>query len=420
MADAISFEPPRGMRDFYPEDMVWRNRVFDAFRAAGEAAGFEPYDACVVESYELLARKAGEEVGEQIYHFHDKSDRHIALRAEMTPTLARMVAQRQGSLSMPIKWTTIAQCFRYERMTKGRKREHYQWNCDIVGEESVLAEVEVLGAACDALKRMGLSADDFRVHVSNRALLSELLAASGIPAERHAQVFLALDKRGKMPDEELALMMKDNGLSDADVAKTFQILDVKTLDEAAALVAPDSPAIATLRELFHLAGVAGFAECLTFDISVIRGLSYYTGIVFECFDAKREFRAIFGGGRYDNLLTTIGGQPATAVGLGFGDVVVTERLKARLGADAVKPRKGVFVGFMFPEQREAALALAAKLRAAGEVVNLSLKKAKPKQFFSRASASSCAKAVFLGPDDVAAGRAKMKDLATRAETEIAL
>ena len=138
MADKISFEPPRGMRDFYPEDMAWRSRVFDAFRAAGEAAGFRQYDACVVESYELLARKAGEEVGEQIYHFFDKSERHLALRAEMTPTLARMVAQRQKELSFPLKWTTIAQCFRYERMTKGRKREHYQWNVDIVGEVLLL------------------------------------------------------------------------------------------------------------------------------------------------------------------------------------------------------------------------------------------------------------------------------------------
>ena len=228
------------MRDFYPEDMVWRNRVFDAFRAAGAAAGFEPYDACVVESYELLARKAGEEVGDQIYHFFDKSERHIALRAEMTPTLARMVAQRQGSLPFPIKWTTIAQCFRYERMTKGmtkgRKREHYQWNLDIVGEESVLAEVEVLGAACDALRRMGLSDADFKVHVSNRALLSELLAASGIPAERHAQVFLALDKRGKMPDAEIAAMLKDGGVDDAGVAKTFEILNLKSLDELPELV----------------------------------------------------------------------------------------------------------------------------------------------------------------------------------------
>ena len=416
----ISFEAPRGMRDFYPEDMVWRNRVFDAFRAAGEAAGFEPYDACVVESYELLARKAGEEVGEQIYHFHDKSDRHIALRAEMTPTLARMVAQRQGSLAFPIKWTTIAQCFRYERMTKGRKREHYQWNCDIVGEESVLAEVEVLGAACDALRRMGLTNADFRVHVSNRALLSELLAASGIPAALHAQVFLALDKRGKMPDEEIAAMLRDGGVDDAGVKATFAIMDLKTLDAAEALAGAGSPAVAQLRELFRLAGIAGFAECLEFDISVIRGLSYYTGIVFECFDTQREFRAIFGGGRYDNLLTTIGGDPATAVGLGFGDVVVTELLKARLGADAAAPKRGVYVGWMFPEQRDAALALAAKLRAEGEIVNLALRKAKPKQFFSRAGASSCAKAVFLGPDDVAAGRAKLKDLATREETPLEL
>lgn len=416
----ISFEPPRGMRDFYPEDMVWRNRVFDAFRAAGEAAGFEPYDACVVESYELLARKAGEEVGEQIYHFRDKSDRHIALRAEMTPTLARMVAQRQGSLAFPIKWTTIAQCFRYERMTKGRKREHYQWNCDIIGEESVLSEVEVLGAACDALRRMGLSRDDFRVHVSNRALLSELLAASGIPADLHAQVFLALDKRGKMPDEEIAAMLRAGGVDDAGVKAAFAIMDLKTLDEAERLAGAGSPAVAQLRELFRLAGLAGFADCLVFDISVIRGLSYYTGIVFECFDTQREFRAIFGGGRYDNLLTTIGGDPATAVGLGFGDVVVTELLKARLGADAPAPKKGVYVGWMFPEQRDAALKLAAKLRAQGECVNLALRKAKPKQFFSRAGASSCAKAVFLGPDDVAAGRAKMKDLATREETALEL
>lgn len=417
----ISFEPPRGMRDFYPEDMVWRNKVFDAFRAAGAAAGFEPYDACIVESYSLLARKAGEEVGEQIYHFLDKSERHIALRAEMTPTLARMVAQRQHNLPFPIKWTTIAQCFRYERMTKGRKREHYQWNLDIVGEDSVLAEAEVLGAACDALRRMGLSASDFKVHVSNRALLSELLAASGIPAELHPQVFLALDKRGKMPDGDIAQMLRDGGVDESGVRQTFAIMDLKSVDEAAAFVNnPDSPAVAALRELFRLADIAGFGECLMFDISVIRGLSYYTGIVFECFDTQREFRAIFGGGRYDNLLTTIGGDPATAVGLGFGDVVVTELLKARLGENAAAPRSGVYVGWMFPEQRDAALALAAKLRREGNAVNLALRKAKPKQFFARAGASSCASAVFLGPDDVAAGQAKLKNLETREESVIAL
>ena len=409
MADKISFEPPRGMRDFYPEDMAWRSRVFDAFRAAGEAAGFRQYDACVVESYELLARKAGEEVGEQIYHFFDKSERHLALRAEMTPTLARMVAQRQKELSFPLKWTTIAQCFRYERMTKGRKREHYQWNLDIIGEDSVLAEAEVIGAACDALRRMGLSSTDFKVHVSSRKFLGELLAKSGIAADRHAQVFLALDKRGKMPDAEIAAMLKDGGLSDAEIEATFAIMETK-----------DYSACPELVELFRLAEIAGFADCLEFDISVIRGLSYYTGVVFECFDTKGEFRAIFGGGRYDNLLTTIGGEPTSAVGLGFGDVVVTELLKARLGEDAAAARKGVAIGFMFPEQRDAAVSLAARLRKSGECVDLALRSQKPKKFFSHAAESGAAKAVFLGPDDVEKGVARMKDLATREEKEISL
>ena len=409
MAEKISFEPPRGMRDFYPEDMAWRNRVFDAFRAAGEAAGFRQYDACVVESYELLARKAGEEVGEQIYHFFDKSERHLALRAEMTPTLARMVAQRQKELPFPLKWTTIAQCFRYERMTKGRKREHYQWNLDIIGEDSVLAEAEVIGTACDALRRMGLSPADFKVHVSSRKFLGELLAKSGIAADRHAQVFLALDKRGKMPDAEIAAMLKDGGLSDAEIEATFAIMETK-----------DYSACPELVELFRLAEIAGFADCLEFDISVIRGLSYYTGVVFECFDTKGEFRAIFGGGRYDNLLTTIGGEPTSAVGLGFGDVVVTELLKARLGEDAAAARKGVAIGFMFPEQRDAAVALAARLRKSGECVDLALRSQKPKKFFSHAAESGAAKAVFLGPDDVEKGVARMKDLSTREETEMEL
>ena len=409
MADKISFEPPRGMRDFYPEDMAWRSRVFDAFRAAGEAAGFRQYDACVVESYELLARKAGEEVGEQIYHFFDKSERHLALRAEMTPTLARMVAQRQKELSFPLKWTTIAQCFRYERMTKGRKREHYQWNLDIIGEDSVLAEAEVIGAACDALRRMGLSSSDFKVHVSSRKFLGELLAKSGIAADRHAQVFLALDKRGKMPDAEIAAMLKDGGLSDAEIEATFAIMETK-----------DYSACPELVELFRLAEIAGFADCLEFDISVIRGLSYYTGVVFECFDTKGEFRAIFGGGRYDNLLTTIGGEPTSAVGLGFGDVVVTELLKARLGEDAAAARKGVAIGFMFLEQRDAAVSLAARLRKSGECVDLALRSQKPKKFFSHAAESGAAKAVFLGPDDVEKGVARIKDLATREEKEISL
>lgn len=409
MSEKGNFEAPRGMRDFYPADMAWRNKVFDAFRAAGEAAGFLPYDACVVESYELLARKAGEEVGEQIYHFLDKSERHLALRAEMTPTLARMVAKRQKELSFPLKWTTIAQCFRYERMTKGRKREHYQWNLDILGSESVLAEAEVIGTAVDALKRLGLGAGDFKVHVSSRKYLSRLLEKSGIAPEFHPQVFLALDKRGKMPDGEIAAMLRDGGLSEADVAATFAIMDVKDYE--------DSP---ELKELFSLAEEAGFADSLVFDISVIRGLSYYTGIVFECFDAKGEFRAIFGGGRYDNLLTAIGGDKVPAVGLGFGDVVITEILKAKAAEQPVVVEGVTLVGFMTDAERVAALKAARAIRAGGGRADLLLSAQKPKKFFARAGQGGYGYAVFIGPDDVAAGSAKIKNLTTRDETPLCL
>ncbi|MBP5226569.1 MAG: histidine--tRNA ligase [Kiritimatiellae bacterium] len=416
----LSFEPPRGMRDFYPEDMLWRNRVFDAWRQAASAFGFQPYDACVVESLELLQRKSGEEVSEQIYHFEDKSGRQLALRPEMTPTLARMIAARQGRLTFPVKWFAVAQCFRYERMTRGRKREHYQLNLDIIGEESVSAEIEVMAAAATALEKMGMPADAFRIHVNNRALLSELLDKSGIAAAHHPAVFLALDKRGKIPDEAIATLLREEGLDETAIAKTFELLAVETLDQAAEMAGADSPAIARLCELFALAKVYGIEDRLLFDIAVIRGLSYYTGIVFEAFDTARKFRAIFGGGRYDNLLTTIGGDPTPAVGLGFGDVVVVEVLKDLLGETAAAERNGVAIGYMAPEQREAAMRLAKTLRDAGETVDLSLGKQKPKAFFSRANAGTCADAIYIGPDDVTRGTAKRKHLDTREETEIPL
>ncbi|MBP5544587.1 MAG: histidine--tRNA ligase [Kiritimatiellae bacterium] len=416
----ISFEPPRGMRDFYPEEMAWRERVFNAWRQATRLCGFSPYDACVVESLELLQRKAGEEVTDQIYNFEDKSGRKLALRAEMTPTLARMVAARQGGLRFPLKWSAIAQCFRYERMTRGRKREHYQWNVDVVGEESVLAEAEVLNAAATALRMMGLPDASWRIHVSSRALLAELLAGLGFAPESHAAVFLALDKRGKIPDDAIAALLRDGGLPEEGVPKVFRLMEVSSLDEAEALAGADSKAVARLRELFRLAAIYGFADNLVFDISVIRGLSYYTGIVFEAFDTERKFRAIFGGGRYDNLLTSIGGEPTPAVGLGFGDVVVQEVMKEVLGDCGRQREDRVAVGFMTPAERDAAVSLAARLRSEGRSVDLSLSAQKPKAFFKAAGEGTASHAVFIGPDDVASGSARLKNLETREESAVAL
>ncbi len=409
----ISFEAPRGMRDFYPEDMRWRNRIFDAWRAAAEQFGFQNYDACVVESLELLQRKSGEEVSEQIYAFEDKSGRKLALRPEMTPTLARMVAARQSRLPFPIKWYTTAQCFRYERMTRGRKREHYQLNMDIIGSQDVLCEAEILGAAVASMRAMGMPDSAWHIHVSSRALLGELLARSGIPEAQHPAVFIALDKRGKISDEEIAALLRAEGLGDEAVAKTFELLAVTTLDEAAALAGTDSPALANLRDLFALADEMGYGELLMFDIAVIRGLSYYTGIVFEAFDAGRKFRAIFGGGRYDSLLALVGGQPTPAVGMGFGDVVVGEVLREVLGDNVTFTRAGYCIGYMTDDQRAAAVKLAARLRAEGHAVDLSLLAQKPKHFFGKAGNSQAKYAIFLGPDDIATGTAQAKDLETR-------
>ncbi len=417
----VSFEAPRGMRDFYPEDMVWRNRIFDAWREAAVLSGFQPYDACVVESLELLQRKSGEEVSEQIYAFEDKSGRKLALRPEMTPTLARMVAAKQSRLPFPIKWFTIAQCFRYERMTRGRKREHYQLNMDVIGTSSTLAEAEILSTACTAMRIMGMPDEAWRIHVSSRALLGELLISLGIAEIHHAAVFLALDKRGKIDDQEIATLLRNEGLDQEAIDKTFELLAVESLDQANALAGEDSKAMADLTELFRLAELMGFAQLLQFDIAVIRGLSYYTGIVFEAFDTAHKFRAIFGGGRYDSLLALVGGAPTPAVGMGFGDVVVAEVLKEVLGDDYQLPRKGYYIGYMFEEQRDVAIRLAAKLRAEGELVDLSLVATKkPKQFFTKAGASSYAQAVYIGPDDCVAGQVKCKDLVTRDERFVAL
>jgi histidyl-tRNA synthetase len=412
--------PPRGMRDFYPEDMAIRNTLFDVWRASALKYGFSHYDSCVVESLDLLKRKAGEEITDQIYAFTDKSGRELALRPEMTPTLARMIASRQASLSFPLKWFTIAQCFRYERMTRGRKREHYQWNLDIVGEASVTAEAEVLATAIDALQTLGLGKDKFRVHFNSRALLSDLLLALDIEKPHHPAAFQALDKRGKMDDDEIAGLLAKAGIDSESVKKIFTLLGIPSLEEAEKLLGGNKSSLDSIRQFVEMLNAYGISELVTFDISVVRGLSYYTGIVFEAFDINRKFRAIFGGGRYDNLLNDIGGTPATGVGLGFGDVVIAEILAEINKIPAQSAVVQLAVGYMTDEQRPLAISLATALRSKGRPVDLALHAEKAKNFFARAGKSCFQQAIYVGPDDVARGAVRIKDLGTRQEIETSI
>jgi len=408
------------MRDFYPDDMERQASVFNAWHTAARRFGFLEYGACVVESLDLLKRKAGEEITDQLYCFTDKSGRELALRAEMTPTLARMVAARQKTLTLPLKWYTIAQCFRYERMTRGRKREHYQWNLDVLGEENVSAELEVIAAAVEALSSLGIARALFRVRFSSRGLLSSILGRLGLPEKHHSAAFLALDKRGKQTDEQIQTHLTAAGLDGSAMEQVTRMLDVSSLDEALAMAGDDSPAAAQLRTFQDLAPAYGLEDVLFFDISVVRGLAYYTGIVFEAFDTTEGLRAIFGGGRYDNLLGDVGGKPMTGVGLGFGDVVLSEMLALTADPAPPRPSNSLAVGYMDDAQRTLAMSLAAAARRDGRNVDLGLHPERAKNFFARASKGSFAEAVYVGPDDAAAGTVRFKDLATRSEREIAI
>lgn len=406
------------MRDFYPEDMVTRNAIFDAWKKAALLHCFQPYDACVVESLDLLKRKSGEEITDQIYSFHDKSGRELALRPEMTPTLARMVASRQGSLSFPLKWHAIAQCFRYERMTKGRKREHYQWNLDIIGEESLSAEIEVVAAAVAALSIVGLPKRDFVVKFNNRALLSDILTSLQVKPSLHQSIYMVLDKRGKIPDDEIRRMFAELGLGAADVERVLSILAVASLEDALALLGRKTPSYEAAVRFLELSALYDLSSVLQFDIGIIRGLSYYTGIVFEAYDIEMKSRAIFGGGRYDNLLADIGGKAATAVGLGFGDVVISELLADKGVTPALQQVSAVAVGFMDDAQRTTAMRVAHILRSRGRNADLATRPEKPKTFFSRCGGNPIfAEAIYIGPDDLAKGKLRIKNLADRTEVE---
>jgi len=411
----FDFSPPRGMRDFYPEDMTLRNAIFSIWRSVARSHCFQEYDSCVVEKLDLLKRKAGEEIVEQIYYFSDKSGRELALRPEMTPTLARMISARHNILKFPLKWFCIAQCFRYERMSRGRKREHYQWNLDIVGEPSITAEAELLTTASEALLALGLTKTEFIINVNSRKLLGEMMEKGGIAQQLWERLFLAIDKRGKIPEETLLAMLAEAGLTSAQIDYVFKILQINSLDEAGSIVGESSAGLKELRYLLELMNANGLGDVIKFDISVVRGLSYYTGIVFECFDSQRKFRAIFGGGRYDNLFSTMANRSLPAAGLGFGDVVITEILTEKGYKPPSDNIETIVIGYYSEEQTMLVIKLANAFRKRGKSVNLSLHSEKPSAFFSRAGSSGAQYATFVGPDEMKTGTLRIKNLATRTE-----
>jgi histidyl-tRNA synthetase len=425
MAKVPALQAPRGTRDFYPEDMRLRTWLFEHFREVARRMGFEEVDAPIVEHAELFTRKAGEEIVEQLYHFV-MHDRHLALRPEMTPSIARMVTARAGALRLPLRWFTVTQNWRYERMTRGRKREHFQWNMDVWGEPGVGAEAELLAAIFALLARVGLGNGQVRVQVNNRALLEETLRAGVLRTrpDAFAPLCVVIDKLDKIGADAVIELLCDPegtvGLAAAEARDVVAVLGTRSLDDAAAAAPADSRAIADLRRLFDLLDAYGIANYVDFDASVVRGLAYYTGIVFEAYDAERKLRAVCGGGRYDRLLEALGGPSIPAVGFGFGDVVIGELLADHGLLPALPRGLDDVVCALGDEQRGAAIRVAERLRAQGRAVELVLGETRPKRVFADADKSGARSVWLVGPDEAARGVVKVHDLATGAERDEAL
>jgi len=409
--EKLDTNPPKGTRDFYPEDMRLRTWLFDHWRSVASTFGFSEYDAPVLESESLYTRKAGEEVTQQLYNFVDKGDRAVALRPEMTPSLARMVMAKKGGLNLPLKWHSIPQCWRYERMTRGRRREHFQWNMDVWGVEGVEAEAELLSAMVTFFENVGLTSEDVGIKVNSRLVIGEVLTELGVPEDKFAATCVLVDKLEKVPLDAIQDDLTELGLDREVVEKLLDVLTNNSLESLSSVLGEDSKAVQELTEFFDLCEAYGIQDWILLDASVVRGLAYYTGIVFEAFDRKGVLRAIAGGGRYDKLLETFGGDPTPAAGFGFGDAVIVELLKERnvlpsfegSGVDTV-----VFA--MRPELYSVAVDVASKLRKAGQNVDVVLQKKKPKWVFKHADRICAKHCIIVAPDEYENQEVSVKNL----------
>ena len=410
----------RGTRDFYPEDRRIRIWLFDNFRSVARSHGFEEYDSSVLEHEELYTRKQGEEITQQLYNFEDKGGRRVALRPDMTPSLARMVMARAGAMPTPMKWFSIPQCWRYERTQRGRGREHYQWNVDIWGSDAVQADAELLSVLTSFFEGVGLNADDLVIRISSRKVLEEVLGSLGISGDAFAATCIIVDKMDKLPAEVVEQQLSDQGLDSDAIATIQSTLGLSDLDSLSSALGEASEAVRELATLFDLIDAYGIADWVAFDASVVRGLAYYTGPVFEAHDRGGKLRAICGGGRYDRLLSSLGGNDMPATGFGFGDMVIMELLNEKgLVPDLPSGNEDIVIAIN-EDLRSAAMSVATKLRASGRLVDLVLDDKRMKWAFRHAERTGAQRLVMVMPDEWAAGNVRIKELESGEESDVAL
>jgi histidyl-tRNA synthetase len=424
-----SGRPLHGFRDFYPAELAQRNWLFSRWREVVRRYGFLEYDGPPLEPVELYTQKSGAEIVEQLFDFTDKGGRHVSLRPEMTPTFARLVGARANALRKPVRWFSIPQLFRYEKAQQGRLREHFQLNVDIVGEADVTADAELVACAIDILRACGLTNADVRVRVSDRRVLTAWLRAVGVPESAHDAAFKVIDKLERQPAEVSREKLAAAGVPEGAIVAVLGASSTSFEDVAALLRGGDQQAYADdfARFLTAVETLVGESGWLRFDLGIVRGLAYYTGIVFEVFDTRGKFRAVAGGGRYDQLLGAIGGTSLPALGFGMGDVVLSLLLADRgvLGAEGT----GLDYWVASQGSGEAAvqevMRVSGALRRRGHRVEYALREQSASKQLKAAVTAGARFAVLLPPPaasdaSLPAGTATVRDLTSGDETRVVL
>ena len=420
-----TFQTLPGFREFYPEDLSRRNHIFRLWRQTAGAYGFAEYDAPVLEPLDLYKTKSGDEIEGQLFSFTDKGGREVALRPEMTPTVCRLVGAKASSLKRPIKWYSIAEFYRYERMQKGRGRCFFQFNADIFGEPGPEAEIELIALLTQCLCSFGLTEQDFYVRLSDRNLWFYYLEALGLDEARTRAVLGAVDKFEKMGDDAFKAYGEQFGELEAGLkAKVLEFLQIKSLPALEAVLAPIggeklAARLGDWRKLLGGLAAMGLERFVEVDLGVVRGLAYYTGFVFEAFDRKGELRALAGGGRYDDLVQKLGGPALPAVGFAIGDMTFALLLEQRGLMPTFVQAPDVYCVIGGEAERHAAFADIQALRAMGYRVDYPLKEVAFGKQFKTASDSGAKLALIYGAEELAKGIVKIRDLGDRTESEVA-
>ena len=397
-----------GFRDFYPDDCAFRNAIFANWRDVAHRYGFVEYDGPPLEPLDLFTKKSGQEIVTQLYNFKDKGDRDVALRPEMTPTLARLVTARHKDFKKPLKWFSIPQVYRYERPQKGRGREHYQFNCDIIGEPGLEADVELPAHLLDTLRAFGLTEKDFVIRLSDRVFWGDVMKTYGVPEEQHYDFIQAIDKSEREGKEKFAeRLSKLTSNTDNLAGQVSATLDFSN----------DSVKSERLDTVEAGLRARGLGDYIKRDYTVVRGLAYYTGVVFEAFDRTGEFRAIAGGGRYDTLLKNLGNVDLPALGFGMGDMVLGDLLKAKQWKAKDKQRDRIFIVIADEAYRLQAMGIMQRIRSHPSEyypVEFSLTPAKVGKQLQLAEEKGCTFAVIVDAQ-VTDGIVELKELETRTQ-----